>query len=140
MNERQERIEQLVKRWLAAQTTDAEERELRDWFRRTENLPASLRDVQAMFVGLEALAEDRLPAGRTLPLRRRMSPLWGLAAAAVVALGIFACAGLLRKPYCYIDGVAVYDKEVALQTTVYLESFSALDESGRMVDELIRNN
>ena len=48
MNERQERIEQLVKRWLAAQTTDAEERELRDWFRRTENLPASLRDVQAM--------------------------------------------------------------------------------------------
>ena len=53
---------------------------------------------------------------------------------------IFVCADLLRKPYCYIDGVAVYDAEVAMQTTVYLESFSALEESGRMVDELIENN
>ena len=64
--------------------------------------------------------------------------LWGIAAAVVI--GLFVCADLLRKPYCYIDGVAVYDKEVALQTTVYLESFSAFEESGRMVDELIRNN
>lgn len=68
----------------------------------------------------------------------RILPLWGIAAAVVI--GLFVCADLLRKPYCYIDGVAVYDKEVALQTTVYLESFSAFEESGRMVDELIRNN
>ena len=66
--------------------------------------------------------------------------LWGIAAAVAVVIGLFVCADLLRKPYCYIDGVAVYDKEVALQTTVYLESFSAFEESGRMVDELIRNN
>ena len=33
MNERQERIERLAERWFAAQATDAEERELRDWFR-----------------------------------------------------------------------------------------------------------
>ena len=70
---------------------------------------------------------------------RRMAPLWGIAAAAAVVLGIFVCADLLRKPYCYIDGVAVYDAEVAMPTTVYLESFSALEESGRMVDELIEN-
>ena len=57
-----------------------------------------------------------------------------------MVLGLFVCAELLRKPYCYIDGVAVYDKEAALQTTVYLESFSAFEDSGRMVDELIRNN
>ena len=93
MNERQERIERLAERWFAAQATDAEERELREWMRR-----------------------------------------------AAVVLGIFVCADLLRKPYCYIDGVAVYDAEVAMQTTVYLESFSALEESGRMVDELIENN
>lgn len=70
----------------------------------------------------------------------RILPLWGIAAAVAVVIGLFVCADLLRKPYCYIDGVAVYDKEVALQTTVYLESFSAFEESGRMVDELIRNN
>ena len=128
MNERQERIERLAERWFAAGTTDAEERELREWLR------------QAMLAGLDALAEERLPAERRVPLRRRMSPLWGFAAAAVVALGLFFCAELLRKPYCYIDGRAVYDKEAAMQATVYLESFSALDASGRMVDELIRNN
>ena len=106
MNERQERIERLAERWFAAQATDAEERELREWMRRAADV----------------------------------APLWGIAAAAAVVLGIFVCAVLLRKPYCYIDGVAVYDAEVAMQTTVYLESFSALEESGRMVDELIENN
>lgn len=140
MNERQERIERLVERWFAAEATDAEERELRDWLLQTEDLPASLSDVRAMIVGLDTLAEERFPTGRKVPLRRRMSPLWGFVAAAVVLLGVFVCAELLRKPYCYIDGVAVYDKEAAMQATVYLESFSALDESARMVDELIRNN
>nr|WP_195458656.1 hypothetical protein [Alistipes sp. D31t1_170403_E11] len=140
MNERQERIEQLAERWFAAETTDAEERELRDWLRRTEDLPASLSDVRAMIVGLDTLAEERFPAGRKVPLRRRMPSLWGFVAAAVTVLGLFVCAELMRKPYCYIDGVAVYDKEAAMQATVYLESFSALDESARMVDELIRNN
>ena len=140
MNERQERIERLAERWFAAETTDAEERELREWLREAEEVPAALRDVQAMLAGLDALAEERLPAGRRVPLRRRMSPLWGFAAAAVVALGLFFWAELLRKPYCYIDGRAVYDKEAAMQATVYLESFSALDASGRMVDELIRSN
>ena len=140
MNGRQERIERLAERWFAAEATDAEERELRDYFRQATEVPDALRDVQALFGGLDALAGEHLPAGRKLPLRRRLLPLWGLAAAAVAALGIFACAELLRKPYCYIDGVAVYDREAAMRTTVYLEPFSALDESGRMVDELIRNN
>lgn len=152
MKERQERIERLVERWLAAQTTDGEERELREWFRQTDDIPDSLREVRVLLGGLDALAEERLPgrtgafAGRrskdgpSRPLRRRLTPFWGVAAAAAVALGLFFCAELLRKPYCYIDGVAVYDRETAMQTTVYFESFAAIDESSRMVDELIRNN
>ena len=140
MNERQERIERLAERWFAAQATDAEERELREWMRRAADVPESLREVRTLFGGLDALAGERSQE-RWKPRRiRRMAPLWGIAAAAAVVLGIFVCADLLRKPYCYIDGVAVYDAEVAMQTTVYLESFSALEESGRMVDELIENN
>lgn len=140
MNERQERIERLAERWFAAQATDAEERELREWMRRAADVPESLREVRALFGGLDALGRGAFPE-RWKPRRiRRMQPLWGIAAAAAVVLGIFVCADLLRKPYCYIDGVAVYDAEVAMQTTVYLESFSALEESGRMVDELIENN
>lgn len=172
MKERQERIERLAERWFAAETTDAEERELRDWFLRATTVPDSLRDMQLLFGGLDALSQERLleerPAGADLsgesplspenrageslsasgaqlPGRKlrtfgRMTPLWGFAAAAAVVLGLYLGAELLRKPYCYIDGVAVYDKEVAMQTTVYLESLSALDDTGRMVDELIRNN
>lgn len=139
MKERQERIEQLAERWFAAQTTDAEERELRDWLRGADEIPDSLRDLRVLLGGLDALAEERAP-GRSVPLRRKISPLWGFAAAAAVVCGLFLCAGLLRKPYCYIDGVAVYDRETALETTVYLESFATLGETGQMVDELIRNN
>ena len=140
MNERQERIERLAERWFAAQATDAEERELRDWLRQATDVPASLREVQALFGGLDALAGECSPE-RWKPRRVwRISPLWGIVAAAAVVIGLFVCVDLLRKPYCYIDGVAVYDKEVALQTTVYLDSFSAFGESDRMVDELIRNN
>ena len=134
MNERQERIERLAERWFAAQATDAEERELRDWFRQAAGVPDSLREAQILFGGLDALAGER-SRERWKPRRAgRILPLWGIAAAVAVVIGLFVCADLLRKPYCYIDGVAVYDKEVALQTTVYFE------ESGRMVDELIRNN
>lgn len=140
MNERQERIERLAERWFAAQATDAEERELRDWLRQATDVPDSLREAQILFGGLDELAAER-SRERWKPRRAgRILPLWGIVAAAAVVVGLFVCADLLRKPYCYIDGVAVYDKEVALQTTVYLESFSAFEESGRMVDELIRNN
>lgn len=140
MNGRQERIERLAERWFAAQATDAEERELREWMWQRADVPESLREVHALLGGLDALAGER-STGCWKPRRVWYRvPLWGVAAAAVVALGIFLFADLLRNPYCYIDGVAVYDAEVALQTTVYLESFSALEESGRMVDELIENN
>ncbi len=139
MNERQERIERLAERWFAAQATDAEERELRERMRRADDVPDSLREVRTLMEGLDALAGERSPECWKPRRVRRMAPLWGIAAAAAIVIGLFVCADLLRKPYCYIDGVAVYDKEVALQTTVYFESFSALEESGRMVDELIKN-
>ena len=57
-----------------------------------------------------------------------------------MALGLFLGAELLRKPYCYIDGKPVYDREIALQTTVYFDSFAILEAPDRLVDELIENN
>ena len=70
---------------------------------------------------------------------RRRRLFWSVAAAAVVALGLFLGAELLRKPYCYIDGKPVYDREIALQTTVYFDSFAILEAPDRLVDELIEN-
>lgn len=71
-------------------------------------------------------------------IRLRHVLLWS--AAAAVALGVLLGVELLRRPYCYIDGKPVYDKEVALRTTAYFEAFAALDAPGHMVDELIENH
>lgn len=136
MNERA-RIEELSERYFAARTTEAEEAELRVWFRRAEPVPESLREVRAMFCGMDALAQEGLPAAPKLRLRRRLSGWWGVAAAAAIALGMLFGAGLVRKPYCYIDGVAIYDAQEAMQTTVYLRGFSELEEPVRIVDRLL---
>ena len=69
---------------------------------------------------------------------RRIRLFCGVAAAAVVAVGLFLGVELLRKPYCYIDGKPVYDKEVAMQTTVYFDSFAVLEVPELLVDELIQ--
>ena len=142
---------------MAARTTDAEEQELRRLLRSGE-VPESLRDLAALFEGLGALFGERMPdtdaAGRpaadsscrelrraeTRPLRplHRLAAVWWGMAAAVVA-GILVLAGLVREPYCYIDGRPVYDREVALQTTAYLDSFAALDATSQIVDELMEN-
>lgn len=142
---------------MAARTTDAEEQELLLLLRSGE-VPESLRDLAALFEGLGALSGERMPdtgaAGRpaadsscrklpraeTRPLRplHRLAAVWWGMAAAVVA-GILVLAGLVREPYCYIDGRPVYDREVALQTTAYLDSFAALDATSQIVDELMEN-
>lgn len=97
---------------------------------------------------LAAQPDDRtLPSGRLSGpssvrnrYGRRRRLFWSVAAAAVVALGLFLGAELLRNPYCYIDGKPVYDREIALQTTVYFDSFALLEAPNRLVDELIENN
>lgn len=154
MDKRNRRIESLAARWMAARATDAEEQELRRLLRSGE-VPESLRDLAALFEGLGALSGERMPdtgaAGRpaadsscrklpraeTRPLHRLAAVWWGMAAAVVA--GILVLAGLVREPYCYIDGRPVYDREVALQTTAYLDSFAALDATSQIVDELMEN-
>lgn len=154
MDKRNRRIESLAARWMAARTTDAEEQELRRLLRSGE-VPESLRDLAALFEGLGALSGERMPdtgaAGRPAadsscrelpraearPLHRLAAVWWGMAAAVVA--GILVLAGLVREPYCYIDGRPVYDREVALQTTAYLDSFAALDATSQIVDELMEN-
>ena len=61
MKEQDERIERLLECYFDARTTEAEERELRDYFRYVDEIPASLRYARTMFGGLDALAEERYP-------------------------------------------------------------------------------
>lgn len=147
-----------MQRWTEALATEAEERELREWFRRAERIPPELHDAEVLFRGLDELAAERMPRregrsqgrpeqaeaaarGRGFTPRAhrwRRTALWGAAAAAAV-VGLFLCAEALRRPYCYIDGQAVYDRQTAMRTTAYLEGFSRLGHPVRMVDELMEN-
>lgn len=168
MKELSERIELLLERYLDATATDAEECELREYFSRTADIPADLRWAQTLFGGMETLSAERMPESEPAgsheeiltamptrtpdsiptppPIRVRRVTLaqrWVTtvsAAAAALMLGLFVYAEFVRKPYCYIDGVAVYNKEVAMQTTVYLGGFSDFEDPAQLVNELIVNN
>ena len=76
MKEQDERIERLLERYFDARMTEAEERELRDYFRYVDEIPASLRYVRTMFGGLDALAEERYPGEGSV----QTGPPHGLAA------------------------------------------------------------
>lgn len=145
MKERKERIERLLDRYFDARTTDDEEAELRAYFQMTDCVAPDLLYARTMFCGIDGLAAERLPAARrsggNKPSGRRMVlRMCGAVAAAVVALGLFLCVEYMRRPYCYIDGQAVYDKDVAMQTTVYLQGFSEFADPAHIVDELIMND
>lgn len=131
-----ERIDQLVERWLDGATTDAEERELRSLVEAcSEALPARLVWVATAFGGFEALAEERnpQPVKRQQRARRQLiRPLqhvvqWGLAAAAVVAMAI--AISIDREPYCYINGTAIHDAQLAMNETACFEHLAELDEA-----------
>lgn len=123
MKEQDERIERLLECYFDARTTEAEERELRDYFRYVDEIPASLRYARTMFGGLDALAEERYPgegsvqtgpavrpaegmrryetrsaAGRGARGGRKLRPLWGVAAAAAVVLGVFSMPNICASP------------------------------------------
>ena len=143
--ERNEKIEALLARWYAGEATDAEEASLRERFENDGCPPQGLnptkddRDIDALlFAGFRALSDERMPAPAHRSNRRPVLRIvWRSAAiAAAVAIGIIL--GLqLRTPYCYIDGVAVYDKETALAATDCLNSLSVLELPDRVLDQLL---
>lgn len=139
-----EDVERLLARYFDAAASEAEERALREYFVGTERLPEQWRSLRVLFCGEEELARERMPLRRaTLPAAgpawRRQLPgrwLWGLTAAAVLAVGLIAGAMAVRRPYCYIDGVAVYDPEAAMQATVWFDGLARLETSTQVVDRL----
>ena len=131
-----ERIDQLVELWLDGSTTDAEEHELRSLVEAcSEALPARLAWVATAFEGYGALAEERnpQPVKRQQRARRQsIRPLqrvvqWGLAAAAMVAMAI--AISIDREPYCYINGAAIHDAQLAMNETACFEHLAELDEA-----------
>lgn len=126
----------LLRRWYAGQTTEAEQQRLR----RAMTGGATPRTAdELLFAGLQALAEERHP-GSSRPRGRRMRLVAAAtAAAAVLAVGLLL-GSLQRKPYCYIDGVAIYDPEQALAAADCLKGLDALASAEQLFEQLMLSN
>lgn len=131
-----ERIDQLVELWLDGSTTDAEEHELRSLVEACgKALPARLTWVATAFEGYRTLAEERNPQPVKRPLRAQRPTMrlgqrivaWSMAAAAVVAAVVATT--IDREPYCYINGEAIYDAQIAMNETRCFEHLDELDQT-----------
>lgn len=134
------RIRTLVARYDEGLTSPDEEQELKRLLSAEEELPRDLKSLTLMLGGLEELGEELLPARLDRPTAssRRTWWQWAMAAAAVVAIALIV--DYQRTPYCYIDGIAIYDPEEALASTDCLAQLEQLDQSMAFFDTLITND
>lgn len=137
-----ERIELLLERYLDAETSSDEERELREFFATADGIPPHLAYARAMFGGFAALGSEcaapkveKRTSLQSIPVRT-LRICMGVAAAAF-AVGLFALASYLNRPYCYINGVPVRDAAQAMQATVYFERLEDFDRPVEAMDELM---
>lgn len=151
-------IRALLERYDEGLTTDEEERTLRRLLAEEEQLPHDLRAAAALFEGFDDLGEELLPERieRIEHIERIERPLsapqstpkaswWGSAlfgwsgwaVAAVLAVGLVVALKQQTTPYCYINGVAIYDLDVAMESTACLASLDQLDRSMELFDNLL---
>lgn len=130
-------IRALLVRYDEGLTNAEEERTLAALLAAEEELPRDLAAVAMLLEGVAALREEELPrrlAEATPKPRRRWM---GWVAAAVVAAGLFVAIDWPRDPYCYINGVAIYDAEDAWASTTCLARLEHLDRSMELFDQLL---
>lgn len=154
-------IRALLERYDEGLTTDEEERTLRRLLAEEAQLPHDLRAAAALFEGFDDLGEELLPERiehiehieRIERIERPLSALqsapktswWGSAlfgwsgwaVAAVLAVGLVIALNQHTTPYCYINGVAIYDLDVAMESTACLASLDQLDRSMELFDNLL---
>ncbi len=147
MTKNEQQIRALLARYDEGLTTEQEERELRALFAAEQVLPRDLQAAAMMFEGFAALADEPMPMRLNEPPKEtpvlrsarncRLQRWSGWAVAAALAIGLFVLAERVNTPYCYVNGVAIYDAEEALVNTACLASLDRLDRSMELFDELI---
>lgn len=124
------KIRTLCDRYFDGDITEDEEMTLRSWFLHTEDVPADLKAVRAMFCGFkEASAMTYRPSVSGKKTHRPFGRIfWGTvvtAAAAAICIGIFN-----REIYGYdAEGNAITDPQVAMEGTAYLTYLDNLETS-----------
>lgn len=105
MNKEKQHIQQLIDRYMAAETTQAEEALLADYFCTHHDVPAEWRTFSILFRGLRQGKAQEAPRRKPTLLR------WSAAAVVVVAMG----AGLLFLPSDHSDVASTKPVAVAVQ-------------------------
>lgn len=118
-------IKILVDKYYEGETSLAEEAALAEYFATHDDIPAELEVTRAIFMTTSAIkdvsAPDVKPRKASLG-RRLMIALGGMAAAAVVLLGVFVGVGDVshaddttqRIVACYKDGVAIDNEAIVM--------------------------
>ena len=128
----QSRIRELLELYFEAQTTTEQERQLTLYFATAMDIPADLLPYKAMFAAFDCAREVKSTKKAKVSQPRWQMLLGGLSAATAVAaallLGIFFWAEQPKAEpsfICYINGVQVDDREVAMaQTKQIFDSMS----------------
>lgn len=142
MKERHESaVDELLERYFNSESTSADEQRLRDWALETpEGEDAPAEAARIMLAGFAALAGERMPVRRSVPvvpLRRRMLRRCIAVAATVAAAVLAVVLNVRSRPYCYIDGVPVYDREEAMRAWAYLQPLERFGSTVEMFDRII---
>lgn len=141
-----ENVQEYLARYMEGESTQEEQRLLKEYFGNTKDLPAELRPYAQMFVMLEEKAEtpsvealDRFSEGQ-IPAVRRSVKLWPLVATACIAA--FAVIFLTPPKHdenmaiAYVDGKMITNQAQAMQMgqEALQEIFSNGNEEEQLTD------
>lgn len=141
-----ENVQEYLARYMEGESTQEEQRLLKEYFGNTKDLPADLRPYAQMFVVLEEKPEtpsvealDRFSEGQ-IPAVRRSVKLWPLVAAACVAA--FAVIFLTPPKHdenmaiAYVDGKMITNQAQVMQMgqEALQEIFSNGNEEEQLTD------
>lgn len=102
----------ILQRYFEAQTTAAEERALAHMLAQKQELTDEERAAKAMLSYAEQV--EQIPVRVQLHQRTTRARSWQMAMAAVCVVAIAVGAWFMRpKPYCYVNGRAIYSIDEA---------------------------
>ena len=102
----------ILQRYFEAQTTAAEERALAQMLAQKQELTDEERAAKAMLSYAEQV--EQIPVRVQLHQRTTRTRSWQMALAAVCVVAIAVGAWFMRpKPYCYVNGRAIYSIDEA---------------------------
>lgn len=117
-------IQNLIDKFLEASTTEAEEKELADYFASCENVPPQWQDLAVMFVGFASAKGGVKPTKKQKPKVRKL--LW-LSAAASVAI-LLGVSFLFRSDDAEPVFAPIPWREFVLEASVVLPGTQSLSE------------